>query len=149
MPFPQNLANMLIRWLKKGNRLLVGPFAQDLQNGYTIVGETVVGEYTVTLVDATGFVANSLIKLEEEFNGRPTTYYAEVLDNTANVLTLDRPIDRVFTSEALVNRENFLLNVNGSSTPVVFAYKNNFDKKVNLTRMFVIAQLRSTDLVIL
>jgi len=120
-----------------GNRLLVAPFAQDLQNGYTLVIDTVVGEYTATFVDSTGFVANSLIKIEESIDGVPTTYYAEVLDNTANVLTFDRPIDRVFTSAALINRENFLLNADGSVTPIEFAYKNNFKQPVNLTRMLI------------
>lgn len=120
-----------------GNRLLVAPVAQDLQNGYILSVDTVVGEYTVNLVDSTGFVANSLIKIEEEFDGIPTTFYAEVLTNVANVLTLDRPIDRVFTSESFINRENFLLNVNGSITPIEFIYKNSFDKPINLNRMLL------------
>lgn len=121
--------------INSGNRLLVGPLAQDLQNGYTIAVDTVVGEYTVTLADSTGFVANSLIKIEEEIDNVPTTFFAEVLTNVANVLTLDRPIDRVFTSAALVNRENYLLNVNGAVTPVVFIYKNSFKKPINISRM--------------
>jgi hypothetical protein len=118
-----------------GNRLLIGPLAQDLQNGYTIAVDTVIGDNTVTLVDSTGFVANSLIKIEEEVLGVPTTFYGQVLTNVANVLTLDRPIDRAFTASALVNRENFLLDVNGSVTPVVFSYKNSFSKPVNVTRL--------------
>jgi hypothetical protein len=124
---------MKVSSINSGNRLLVAPLAQDLQNGYEINLDTVVGEYTVSLVDSTGFVANSLIKIEEVVNGKPTSFYAEVLTNVANVLTLDRPIDRVFTSGALVNRENYLLSVDGSVTPVVFCYKNNFSKVVNVT----------------
>jgi len=126
---------MRTRIENSGNRLLIGPLAEDLQNGYTIAVDTVVGNYTVELTDSTGFIANSLIKIEEEFDETPTTFYAEVITNVANVLTLDRPLDRAFTTNALVNRENFLLNVNGSVTPVAFAYKNSFEKSVNVTRI--------------
>ena len=126
---------MRVTEVPSGNRLLIGPLAQDLQNGYTLALDAVVGEYTITLTDATGFVANSLIKIEQELGGVPTTFYAEVLTNVANVLTLDRPIDRAFTTVALINRENYLLNVNGSASEVVFAYKNSFEKNVNITRM--------------
>jgi len=134
----QNETNTkLIKKLNANNRLLIGPLAQDLQNSYELALDAVVGEYTLTLVDSTGFVANSLIKLEEEFNGIPTTFYAEVLTNVANVLTLDRPLDRAFTSDSFINRENFLLNVNGETTPIEFVYKNSFDKRINLTRMLI------------
>lgn len=119
------------------NRLLIGPLAQDLQNGYTLSQDAVVGEYTLNLVDSTGFAINSLIKVEEEVNGVPTTFYAEVLTNITNVLTLDRPIDKLFTTNALINRENFNLNVDGSTTAVAFKYINQFDKPINLTRMLI------------
>lgn len=125
----------LNRFLTGGNRLVIGPFAQDLQNGYTLATDAVVGGYTLTLTDSTGFVANSLIKVEEEIDGVPTTFYAEVLTNLANVLTLDRPVDRAFTTSAFINRENYLLDVDGSATPIEFVYKNSFDKPINITRM--------------
>jgi len=121
--------------IQYGNRLLVAPFAQDLQNGYTLSVDAVIGEYELTLTSVTGFATNSLIKVEEELNGEPTTFFAHVLSIATNTLTLDRPIDRTFTTASLINRENHLLNVNGSGTPIEFVYKNSFGKTVNVARM--------------
>jgi len=102
----------LINYLKTGNRVLIGPLSENLQNSYQLASTAVIDIYTLVLVDATGMVAGTLFKMEELIDDLPSTFYATVLSVATNTLTLDRPV-----------------------TPVIFAYINNFDKKVNVTRM--------------
>lgn len=118
----------------KNNTLLVGPLSQDLQNNYTLATTTTPESYEMELVNASGFVAGSLIIVEERLNDEPEIYYGVVLSVATNTLTLDRPIDGVFTSNAIITRENADLSVNGSVTPIVFRYANRFEEPISITR---------------
>jgi len=130
--------SMVVRHKSFGNRDIIGPLSENLQNSYQLAVTAVVDSRTLVLVDATGMVAGTLFKMEELVGGVPSTFYATVMSVATNTLTLDRPIDRAFTSLAVINRENFdMASANGSVTPVIFAYINNFPQKVNVTRMML------------
>ena len=116
MTFPTEASNRLIRKLRADNPLIIGPLSQELQNGYVLAADTVENSKSIILVSATGFVAGSLIIIEEVVNGIPETFYAEVLSVSVNTLTLDRPVDTVFTVNSQITRENFDLSVDGSTT---------------------------------
>jgi len=129
---------LVVRHKSFGNRDIIGPLSENLANSYELAVNAVIDSRTLVLVDATGMVAGTVFKMEELIDGVPSTFYGVVISVATNTLTIDRPIDRMFTSAAIINRENFdMASTDGSGTPVVFAYINNFPQKVNVTRIML------------
>ncbi len=119
---------------KTVEKLVITPLAQVLTEGLTLSADTVVDSYTISVTDGTQFSTNDLIKLEE--NGiYSKTFHAVVLSINVNELTLDRPVDSIYTAAgASISRHNYNAKVNGSVTPVVFKVANTFDQDAYYTR---------------
>lgn len=84
----------------------------------TLANPVSVDDLTIDLEAGHGFVAaaGETICLQEGSN----FYQAEVLSVATNEITVDTPVDSAFTVAATAQRGSNLLNVDGSSTPVVF-----------------------------
>jgi len=76
-----------------------------------------VDDLTVTLTSTTGFGDGVYVQIIEG----DVFYYGTQLGATAgSVITLDTPIDRAFTTAAVVTPMSHAMNVDGSVTPVTF-----------------------------
>lgn len=88
----------------------------------TLASNTVVGAYTLTMTAGHTF-ANG----DEIFIVNPNrVFYAVVLNVATNTLTLDRPIDYIFTAaRSTVFEISTNMIVDGSSTPQIFSIATN------------------------
>lgn len=88
----------------------------------TLGVNTVVGSYTLTMSTGHTFTANDEIFIASVNR----VFYAIVLSVATNVLTLDRPIDYVFsTTSTIVLEVTTNMNVNGSVTPQIFSIETS------------------------
>jgi hypothetical protein len=84
----------------------------------TTTADTAIGDLTVTLTDATGFVDGTYVGL---FSGGGNFYFGTQIGAPAgNVITLDTPIDAVFLAGANALSSSKDVNVNGDITPQTF-----------------------------
>jgi hypothetical protein len=91
-------------------------FLRQTYNTVTLASNTIIDSYTVTLVAGHNFVAGNTFLVKEGVN----YFQAQCLSVATNVITLDCPLDFVFTTNALAERCNINMNVDGSVTPQIF-----------------------------
>jgi hypothetical protein len=102
-------------------------FAQEL-SPFTLAVDTVAsGLFPPWSYDFTASAGHGIAPLDEILLLDPSSdrsFYAQVLNTVANVITVDRPIDFAFPAAATLGRIiNTNLAVNGSVTPQVFALR--------------------------
>lgn len=96
---------------------------------------TVVDNYTVTLEPGHGFNISDLFALVTQPDG-PELFLGRVLLITVNTVTLDTPINFPFIPEyTLVLRSTGDMNIDGSSTPVIFGITNINTVSVKIIRL--------------
>jgi hypothetical protein len=104
----------------QNTRALDLEFARSITTPTTITADTVVGEYTVTLTSTTGFVDGVHVQVN---SGSGEFFRARQLGAPAgSVVTLDTPIDKIYSSGATVLGLSHDMNVDGSVTPVKFQF---------------------------
>lgn len=82
----------------------------------SLVLDTVIGNYTLTVSPGHSFVAgNELFIVEEQFS-----FHALIISVSGDELTLNQPIDKVYTTNGLLFEVSSKLNVDGSTTPEEF-----------------------------
>ena len=79
---------------------------------------TVVDSHEITLVDATGFVAGSYIVIAEA--GDKFFVGTQLGAAVGNVITVDSPIDQIYSVGVVVLNTTYAMNVNGAITSKTF-----------------------------
>ena len=84
----------------------------------TLALDSVPDTNTITVADATGFVAGTFVGVVDPVGN---SYFGVQLgDPAGNVLTLDTPMDLVYVAGATVLNLSFDMAVDGSITPITF-----------------------------
>lgn len=92
------------------------------------------GDMTITVADTTGFVAGNVVGL---ISGASEFYFGKQVGAVAgNVVTLDTPIDKVFTTaiSSVVTAKDQMA-VNGSATTQIFEIGSPLGVAVDITRL--------------
>jgi hypothetical protein len=98
----------------------------------TLSAEGTIDTYTITVVDATGFVAGNLIILTDVVNSQ--VYIGTQIGAPAgNVISLDRPLDYTYVIGTLATRSTTNMNVNGTLGTETFGLKQGFDTGLQIT----------------
>lgn len=116
----------------------VDRYLTQLLNIVTLAAPTVVDTFTISLVAGHNVVAGDMINIQE---GSSFSQF-EALSEAADVVTLDAQMDKVYTTDATVERGNRSMLVNGSVTPVVFGLRPISTLVWDITR--AIAVIEST-----
>ena len=89
------------------------------RNITTVATATAVGDRTVALAAGHGAIVGDILELADLTSGK--FLQAEILTVVTNDVTIDQPVNRIYTSgsTAVVSTDSML--VDGSSTPVVFS----------------------------
>lgn len=95
---------------------LVDVFFCRLLNNVTLANPVVIDTNTATFVAWHGFVAGNMVC----FKQGPHFFQAIVIWVNTNTITLDRPFDFAFTTSATVTRTTKEMNVDWSTTPLVY-----------------------------
>lgn len=91
--------------------------AKRILNSVVLSSPTVVGSRTISLVAGHGFIAGDIITLLE--SGIP--YQGQVIISASESIIVDSPVSYVYTpGQVLSYRTSTNVNVDGSSTPVIF-----------------------------
>ena len=96
------------------------PFSRGIAE-QTLSLDTAVGAYSVTLTSAASVSVGDILEISDDANG---SYFmqAQVLSKASNTVTIDTPVNRVYeTASTTVLISSREMNVDGSSTPVVFS----------------------------
>ena len=103
----------------------------------SLSADTVVGNYTITVADATSLVAGQTLEIADTTNG--TYFYTgTILSVVTTTITLDSPINRIYTTAAsTLAASSKAMNVDGSVTPVIFSVKPLPLQSGDITRVIV------------
>lgn len=96
----------------------------------TLALDTIADTQTITLTGGHGTTAGEFINLGEGANFSQF----EVISVATDVLTLDSLMDIVYTTSATVERASPDMNVDGSSTPVIFRIAPITGQEIDVTR---------------
>jgi hypothetical protein len=94
----------------------LGFIFKRLLNAVTLSAPTIIDTYTISLTAGHNFVIGEYISIIE--NGIP--YQSRVIGVDGNTITVDSPMDRVYTVNSLAARTTTNLNVNGAVTPLIY-----------------------------
>lgn len=109
-------------------------FSRLVSASAVLAASPIVNSYTIILEAGHEFIANDNIALISQPDG-PELYFTKVLSVSVNTLTVDTPIPFPFVpAHTIVTENDPDLNVDGSSTPVIFGITNSFTTSVNLIR---------------
>jgi len=101
----------------------------------TITATPTVDSYTVVVSDASGLSVGDGVAFIEE-NGMPEIWWGKILSISTNTLTLDTPCPHNYNpANTSVIHYSDDLNVDGSTTKVVFGLTNYFNEAVDVTRL--------------
>jgi len=103
----------------------------------TLASNTVIDSYTITMSAGHGLIANDELLIAE--NGSDVkSFNCKVLSVATNVLTLDSPLDNIYTSaNAVVLKLTKELNVDGSTTVAKFDIPNETTTEFHITRIII------------
>lgn len=112
------------------------PFLRELGTA-TLASNATVGTRTVTLAAGHGFVAGNVIEFADTANGS-LFMQARVLSVASDTLTLDSLINRTYTvGNTYVVRSSRSMNVDGSTTPVVFKVEPLPDQSGDIVQLII------------
>lgn len=130
------------------NGLYVDTFIQDqstkvvdfyfkrLLGTTTLSSNTSNGDYIINLTAGHGVTSGEYLSLLE--NNSASQF--KVLNVSTNAITLDSPIDYPYTTAAEVRRTTTAMNVNGSSTPIIFDIKPSFRNKWHINNIVIVIE---------
>lgn len=103
----------------------------------TLATDTTVGLSAVIVADATGLVAGQTLEIADTTNG--TYFYTgTILSVVTTTITLDTPINRIYTTAAsTMVASSSQMAVDGSTTPVVFSVAPLPLQSGDITRVIV------------
>jgi len=111
--------------------------AQSIGIPKLLGSDTTIDSYNITMSAGHGLVANDEILVAENGDD-PKSYNGKVISVATNILTMDTPLDNVFTSAGAVALETTKeLTVDGSGTPVLFNLPNSSDTEFHVTRIIL------------
>ena len=102
-------------------------------NSITLSSNSEIDTNTISLVAGHNVVAGDAICLKENRK----FYQGIVIDSTDNVITLDSPLDYAFTTAATASRRLKNMNVDGSSSPIIFSITPPENTSWDITRMLI------------
>lgn len=114
------------------------PFSQTT-NSTTLGADTVVNAYTITVSDTTGFTDGKFITICDPSINRYWIGY-QVGAPVGNVITVDRPLDAIYTNTCKIIAGITNMNVDGSLTTEVFSIREadgNVPTKFDITRLII------------
>lgn len=122
--------NALITWLQLNTSItssintspLMIVEASNLITETTLASATSKDDLTITVTDATGFLAGQYLTIYNADDNR--VFFSYILSVSVNDVTLDTPLDFEFSIGSFVSVGNSNMAVNGSVTPVVFGIRN-------------------------
>jgi hypothetical protein len=94
----------------------------NVTNSTTLSSATSIGDRTITLTSTTGAADGKYIILFHPASERFTTFY-QIGAAAGNVITLDSPMDFAYPAGTFVDIADTNMNVDGSTTPVVFGLR--------------------------
>lgn len=110
----------------------------------TLASDTVIGSRTITLTAGHGVTDGEIIELADNTVNKFMQSEVVVGGVSGNVITLDQPVNRVYTAAgALVQGSSNNLLVDGSVTPQVFSVLPLPDQSGDMVR--IILELRSSN----
>lgn len=106
---------------------------------YTLAEDTVPNTYTITLTNVVGLSVGDKMCLCQD-SDNPGTYFGYIISIVGNVLTLNAPIDIVFSNNnncVFYTLENNLATSDGSVTPVEYSIVNGASIDIDITRIII------------
>jgi len=96
----------------------------------TINAQVSIDDKVITVADGTGFLVGQYLSIFTPISNR--FYVAYILSISTNDITLDTPLDFPYTVGSFVTGGRTNMNVDGSSTPVIFGLRNT-DQAIGVT----------------
>lgn len=97
----------------------------------TLASNATINSYTIELAEGHGVTNGEYLSFLEDNNATQS----KVINVSTNTITLDSPIDYAYTTNALVRRTTIDMNVDGSSTPVIFNIVPAFNNKWHINNI--------------
>lgn len=111
-------------------------FILDTGVASTLSSPALVGDKTINLVSATGFVVGGVVDL---YSGTKNIHMRRFITAiVANAVTLDAAIDVDLAAGSLVELTSYNMAVNGSVTPVIFSMRPTGIEAVDLTQLILL-----------
>lgn len=102
--------------------VIVAYFSNEIASSTIATNPTVIGDLSFNVADATGILADHYLSI---FNVVANRFYlATILDVTDDTITVDTPLDFAYPIGSFVTAGEINLNINGSSTPVIYGLRN-------------------------
>ncbi len=99
--------------------------------------DTVVDDYEIEMITGHGLIAGDEILLAEDGDD-PRSYNGKIISVATNLLTMDTPIDTVFSAAgAVVIQTTKEMTVDGSTTVQKFDIPNSSDVEFHITRIIM------------
>lgn len=114
---------------------IILPMVRELAET-TLSISAVINAYTITVSDPAGFVIGQHLRIINSAADR--FYFGTILGIAASVITLDTQIDFIYVAGSEVTVSDTNMNVDGSSTPVIFTLRTgspSIPSSVDITRM--------------
>lgn len=93
-----------------------------VENETTLNGAIAIEDRTITVTDATGFIAEKYLSIFDIVSNR--FFVAYIISVLGNDITLDTPLDFAYPDGSFVTSGITNMNVDGSVTPVIFGLRN-------------------------
>ncbi len=116
--------------------VIIAYFSNEIANSTLATSPTAINDLSFDVADPTGFLAGHHLSI---FNVAANRFYlATILDITDDTITVDIPLDFAYPVGSFVTAGNKNMNVDGSSTPVIYGIRNTEEaigSAFDLTRM--------------
>lgn len=119
-------------------------FAKELAPATTLSANTAIDDVSIVVTDPAGFAPGVYIGVFSGVSGEERYYFAEVLTVVTNTLGLDTPLDFAFESGDPAIALTRDLDVDGSTTPVVFSLAGSGMVPIDVTRIMITMQTVTT-----
>jgi len=120
IPVSVNTVGAIDVTLQDSEEPIVGLVAINETGTITLDSAVAIDDYTLTLVAAHGVIVGDVV----EFYEGTRWFQAFAIGVATDVITLDRPFEFAFTTVAIGKKGTHNMNVDGSSTPVIFRVTN-------------------------
>lgn len=107
---------------------IVDFYFKNLVGYVTLASNTTIFSYTVTLTAGHGVTTSNYLTFLEGDN----ISQFKVLNVATNTITLDSPLDFAYTTSAEIRKTTIGMNVDGSTTPVIFDIAPDQNSKLHI-----------------
>lgn len=111
--------------------------SKNVSGPYLLASDTIIDTYTITLTDATGLTAGDKVKMEQDHDN-PCFYSGYIKSINGNVLTLNVPMDCVFSNDndaKLYEVENNMASIDGSTTRQIYSFTNPCEVPLDINKL--------------